>query len=58
MVVAAAVDIPGAVDVSLTENVSTQCVNLTCKLQGFPPTDDTDVISLPQGPVTHPAVCR
>ena len=49
MVQAATADIPGAGDVSLAENLSTQCVNQTCKLQGMPPTDDTDVISLPQG---------
>jgi len=60
MVEAATVDIPGVADVSLTENLSTQRVNQTCKLQGISPTDDIDVTSLPQGPllVTHPVVCR
>jgi len=35
--------------VSLAENLSTQCVYQTCKLQGIPPIDDTDVIGLGQG---------
>ena len=50
MVEAATADIPGAADVSLAENLSTQCVNQTCKLQGISPTDDTDVISFSHRP--------
>jgi len=58
MVQAATADIPGAGDVSLAENLSTQCVNQTCKLQGMPPTDDTDVISLSQGSFASHASSR
>jgi len=58
MVESATADIPGAGDVSLAENLPTQHVNQTCKLQGIPPTDDTDVISLPQGPFARRASSR
>jgi len=58
MIVDVTANIPGAGDVSLAENLSTQCVNQTCKLQGIPSTDDTDVISLPQGPFANHASSR
>jgi len=58
MVEAATADSSGVGDVSLAENLSTQRVNQTCKLQGISPTDDTDVISLPQGPFARHASSR
>jgi len=58
MVEAATADIPGAGNVSLAENLPTQCVNQTSKLQGIPPTDDTDVISRSQGPFARHASSR